>query len=118
MGKRLPHTPNSSIKSALRRLFLRSRERAAVLRGSGYTCAACGLKQSKAKGREVYVEVHHLAGVCNWDKLYEAIRQHLLCSPDDMVCLCSSCHSAAHDAVEEIASVTYTGSNTSPAKMA
>lgn len=92
MGKKLPYTPNSLIKSALRRLFLRSRERGAALKRDQYTCQCCGVKQSRAKGREVYVEVHHAKGVPNWDEIYGVIREHLLCDPVDMVTLCKKCH--------------------------
>ena len=92
MGKRQPHTPNSAIRAAMRRLFLRSRERARALKQAGYTCQRCGVKQSRAKGREVYVEVHHNSGVCNWEALFAAVRCFLLCPVDDMVCLCKECH--------------------------
>ena len=91
MPKKLPYTPNSQIKSALRRLSLRSRERQAVLKRDKYTCS-CGAKQSRAKGREVYVDVHHIHGVTNWQELYTAIRKYLLCDPEDMRTLCRSCH--------------------------
>jgi len=92
MGKRQPNTPRSQIRSALRRLFLRSRERAAALKRDNYTCVACGAKQSRAKGREVYVEVHHCAGILNWDELINAVYKHLLCHPDGMETLCKGCH--------------------------
>jgi predicted HNH restriction endonuclease len=97
MGKRLPYTPNSRIKSALRQLWLRSRERAAALKRDGYTCQCCGIKQSRAKGREVYVEVHHAEGVLNWDHLYTAIRHWLLCNPEHLVTLCKDCHKKSED---------------------
>ena len=64
MGKRLLITPNSKIKASLRQLFLRSRERAAAIKRDGYTCQVCGAKQSRAQGREVYVEVHHKRRGC------------------------------------------------------
>jgi len=92
MGKRLPYTPNSQIRSALRRLFLRSRERAARIKADGYTCQCCGIKQSKAKGREVKVEVHHRAGVENWNALFAAVRENLLCDPGSLETLCEECH--------------------------
>lgn len=92
MPKKLPYTPNSRIKAALRMLSLRSRERAAVVKRDGNSCVKCGVKASKAKDREVAIEVHHKHGVTNWDKLYEAIRAYLLCNPDDMECLCKKCH--------------------------
>jgi 5-methylcytosine-specific restriction endonuclease McrA len=90
--KRQPNTPNSAIRSALRRLFLRSRERAAAIKRDRYTCQCCGVKQSKAKGREVSVEVHHVDGVTNWDALFQAVRQHLLCDPEKLQTLCKECH--------------------------
>lgn len=92
MGKRLPYTPNSQIKSALRRLFLRSREHSAVLKRDKYTCTVCGTKKSVAKGKEVYVEVHHIDHIDNWQELYKAIRLYLLCDPDKMTTLCKECH--------------------------
>ena len=92
MGKRQPGTTNSQIRSALRRLFLRSRERAARIKADKYTCCECGVKQSKARGREIAVEVHHFEGVENWPELFRAVRKYLLCSPDKMRTLCKKCH--------------------------
>ena len=94
MTRRLPYTPNSQIRSALRRLFLRSRERAGRLKADGYTCCECGVKQSRAKGKEVYVEVHHRDGVENWDALFAAVREYLLCDKDKLETLCKECHKA------------------------
>lgn len=91
MGKKLPYTPNSRIRSALRQLFLRSRERAAALKRDKYTCA-CGKKQSRAKGKEVYVEVHHKEGILNWGDVFVFIREALLCPPDKLETLCEDCH--------------------------
>lgn len=92
MSKRLPHTPSSQIRSALRRLFLRSRERAAAIKRDQYTCQRCGAKQSRAKGREVHVEVHHKHGVVNWAEVIQAVRDSLLCDPGHMETLCKDCH--------------------------
>ena len=80
MGKKLPYTPNSRIKSALRQLWLRSRERALTLQRDQYTCQSCGVKQSRKKGFEVSVEVHHLNGVDNWQEIYSASLQNLCMS--------------------------------------
>jgi len=95
VGKKLPTTPKGRIISALRMLFLRSRERAAVLKRDNSTCWTCKKKASKAKGREVKVEVHHIDPVI-FDKLVEYIRFELLVPPDDMVTLCCECHKAEH----------------------
>jgi 5-methylcytosine-specific restriction endonuclease McrA len=92
MGKKLPYTPNSQIRTALRRLWLRSRERQSALKRDKYTCCRCGAKQSKAKGREVAVEVHHKDGVPNWEELFITIRMFLLTDPEDLETLCETCH--------------------------
>lgn len=92
MGKRLEYTPNGKIKAALRMLFLRSRERARAMKEGGYTCSLCGKKQSKRKEATVLCEVHHKEGVCNWQTIYEVIREQLLCDPSKMQVLCKDCH--------------------------
>lgn len=94
MGKRLKHTPNSQIRSALRQLWLRSRERGQRIKDDKYSCQRCGIKQSKAKGKEVSVQVHHKHGITNWQALYDAIRKYLLCPPEDLETLCKKCHKA------------------------
>jgi len=97
MGKRLPHTPNGRIKSANHRLWLQSRERAAALKRDKYSCRHCGAKQSKAKGREIKVEVHHKGKVLNWSALYVAVRKYLLTHPDNLETLCVDCHKSVHE---------------------
>lgn len=92
MGKKLEYTPNSQIKSALRQLWLRSRERSTAIKRDKYTCRKCNVKQSKAKGKEVFVQVHHKKGICNWEEIYAVIRKNLLCHPDDLITHCEKCH--------------------------
>jgi len=91
MGKK-PYTPNSKIKAALRKLWLHSRERSAAIKRDLYTCQCCGVKQSRKKGMEVYVEVHHKEGILNWEEIYKVIRKYLLCSKDEMITFCKDCH--------------------------
>ena len=98
MGRRVPHTPTSQIKSALRKLWLRSRERRAALKRDSYTCT-CGRKQSKAKGREIAVEVHHLRGI-RWKEMMEFIRAELLVDPEELQTLCVECHKEAEEATK------------------
>ena len=95
VGKRLPGTPRSAIRAALRRLWLRSRERQAALKRDSYTCQRCGKKQSRAKGKEVYVSVHHTRGV-DWEGVIDLIAERLLQTPDSLVTLCEDCHDATH----------------------
>ena len=92
MAKKQPNTPRSQVRSAMRKLFLRSRERSSRLKMDGYTCCRCGSKQSRAAGREIYVEVHHREGVGNWDALINAVYEHLLCPPEGLETLCKKCH--------------------------
>jgi 5-methylcytosine-specific restriction endonuclease McrA len=89
---RKPSTPRSQVRSALRQLWLRSRERQAALKRDQYMCCECGVKQSKAKGREVKVEVHHMAEVIEWDFLLDYVYRHLLCDPKYLETLCKECH--------------------------
>jgi hypothetical protein len=91
VGARKPNTPRSQIKHALRRLWLRSRERAAALKRDHYSCRVCGIKQSKAKGREVSVEVDHLAGV-DWEELLDLVYDRLLVPPELLRTLCKAHH--------------------------
>jgi 5-methylcytosine-specific restriction endonuclease McrA len=83
---------NSKIKSHLRNLWLRSPERAAAMKRDNYTCQKCHRKQTMAKGKEFKVQVHHLHGIGNWDKVCEIIKQELLCDPEFLQTLCKECH--------------------------
>jgi 5-methylcytosine-specific restriction endonuclease McrA len=96
MGRRLPHTPSSIIRNALRRLWLRSRERAAAVKRDSNTCQKCGRKGSVAKGRECKIHVHHARRRPGWEEVEMAIRYHVLQTPDDLVCLCEDCHRCQH----------------------
>ena len=95
MGKRLESTPRSRVRQALRRLWLRSRERAQALKHGKYTCSICGKKQSRAKGKEVYLEVHHKYGV-EWDLVINLIFKYLLIHPSALEVLCEDCHKEEH----------------------
>lgn len=92
MGNKLPNTPRSKVKAAIRQLWLRSRERAAALKRDKYTCVHCGKKQSKAKGKEQFVEVHHKAGIGNWQKVIDVIMEEILCNPAMLETVCPECH--------------------------
>ena len=94
-GRKLPTTPRSRVKNALRMLWLRSRERAACIKAARNTCAACGAKGGAAKGREVKTCVHHLRG-CDWDGVVDAVIRAVLHDPKDLQCLCETCHKREH----------------------
>lgn len=96
MGRRLPYTPNSKIRQALRILWMRSRERSTALQNTGYCCSMCGVKQSQAKGREQRLIVHHTEPV-NWDGLFDEIRRRLLHDPVKLAPVCPDCHDKLHD---------------------
>ena len=93
MGKRSESTPRSAVRSALRRLWLRSRERQAALKRDGYCCQNCQKKQSTAKGREQKVIVHHRNGI-EWENIIDYIFRHVLVNPKDLETLCPECHNA------------------------
>lgn len=88
----MDETPKGQIVRQLRLLWLRSRERGEALKLSGYKCQKCGVKQSKKKGFEQKVEVHHKLGVGNWDKIIDVIHEQLLCFPEQLEVLCPDCH--------------------------
>jgi len=91
MGKKKSTTPRGRVKAAVRQLWLRSRERAATLKRDNYTCQECGKKQSKAKGKEQKVEVHHLEGI-DWELIIDYIFLNVLVNPDKLETLCPECH--------------------------
>jgi len=95
MSKKLPYTPNSRIRQALRLLWMRSRERSEALKNTGYRCSVCGAKQTAAKGKELTLDVHHLEGV-DWDGLFDDIRRRLLVNPKKLAPLCTECHDTMH----------------------
>ncbi len=103
MGKRSEGTPRSRVKHALRQLSLRSRERAAALKRDGYCCTECGIKQSRKKGAEVYVETHHIDGIA-WEKLIDLVYEMLLCPPEKWRTLCKECHELqkVHETAQEL----------------
>ena len=96
MKKNPDRTPRSKIKNALRILWMRSRERGAALRATGYCCSKCNGKASKAKGRAFDVHVHHKIGIGNWDRVIDVIYEELLCDKSLLVALCPSCHAKEH----------------------
>jgi len=95
MGRKKPETPKSRITSALRLLWLRSREHAAALKRENNTCERCGAKKSVAKGREVKVVVHHRNGI-DWSGIADLIRERVMVHPDNLEVLCKSCHDLEH----------------------
>ncbi len=98
MSRKLPSTPRSRIKNALRQVWLRSRERAAALKRTRHCCARCGIKASQAKGREVKLQVHHIGGI-NWDGVVDLIFERVLNVPQEP--LCEYCHAKEHVSVGE-----------------
>ena len=98
MGKKSINTPSSRIRSAIRMVFLRSRERAAVLKKAKYCCSKCGIKQTRAgkdKTKWVYLEVHHITRIDIWKKVIDLIAKEILESPQ--IALCKSCHKKEHE---------------------
>ena len=84
-------TPRTRVKGMLRKIFLRSAERAAAIKRDHYTCQDCGKKQSVKKGFECKVQVHHKNGIV-WDEIIDLIYQKILCDPSELQTLCVDCH--------------------------
>jgi len=97
VGKKLPTTPRSRVRQALRQLWLRSRERAACLKAHKHCCARCGVKASVAKGKEVKLQVHHKNGIGNWEAVIDSIFEQILCAPELQIPLCLACHLEEHE---------------------
>jgi len=89
-------TPRYKVTSAIRRLWMGSRERQTALKLAGYRCERCGIKRSAAKGSEVVIEVHHRNGI-DWDGIIDLIIERVLQRPDDYECLCRECHKQEHN---------------------
>jgi len=85
-------TSRAKIKGYLRQMWVRSYERAEAMKRDGYCCQDCGIKQSKKKGAEVKINVHHKEGIDVWDEIIDLIEKHLLCNPDKLETLCEDCH--------------------------
>lgn len=88
-------TTRAVVRSWLRRLWLRSRERGAALKREGYRCQRCGVKQSVAKGRVVKLHVHHIDGI-NWDGIADLVIERILPDPERLEVLCKPCHDEEH----------------------
>jgi len=86
------------ITQALRRVWLRCKERAFTLKREKYCCEECGRKQSKAKGKEVRIHVHHKKPP-NWERIRSVIREELLHPPNYLKVLCKECHDKVHGKV-------------------
>lgn len=93
--KKKPNTPRSKVRRALRQLWLRSRERAQALKNANYSCKLCKKKQSRAKGKEFKVEVHHIEGI-DWDGVIDIIFNRILVHPNKLQVLCKKCHKEKH----------------------
>ena len=97
--ERKPYKPTTKamVRSALRRhLWLRSRERGECQSREKNTCQRCGVKGSKAKGREVKTVVHHTSNDTQMEKAIDILLEHLLCHPDLLELLCDPCHKLHH----------------------
>ena len=95
-SRKLPTTPRSRVRSALRQVWLRSREHQACLKAAGRACERCHVKASVAKGREVKLQVHHRAGITNWEKVIDLVFAELLVSPEMLEAVCEGCHHEEH----------------------
>ena len=99
MPKERPRrTPDAPLRSWLRRIWMKCNEKAYANKREGYCCERCNVKQSRAKGREVYIEVHHKnkEGNIQWDDIIDLIYERVLVHPDNLEILCKACHHEEH----------------------
>ena len=87
--KKLPFTPKSKITSAIRRVWLYSRERAQALKRDK-VCQSCGADKK--------LHVHHIdpIGKKAWAEIEKIIRKHILVKPNKLTVLCKRCHKLVH----------------------
>lgn len=98
---RASRSTRSEVIHVLRRyLWLRSAERSAAVKRESNTCERCFSKGSKAKGREVIIDVHHRLNEIDWDLILDAIFKTLLVDPALLEVLCKTCHKEHHAAEE------------------
>jgi hypothetical protein len=100
-SRKLPGTPRSRVRSALRALWLRSREHQACLKAASRACERCGVKASVAKGREVKLQVHHTRGIANWEAVIDLVFAELLVDPRFLEAICVQCHKVEHKPEKE-----------------
>jgi hypothetical protein len=96
-NRKKPVTPASVITSALRIVWLRSRERAACAKRAG---GAGKKRKCEACGEAPWDEIHHTRPA-DMKRIIAVIREELLPSPDKLQALCACCHKAAHDTLKE-----------------
>lgn len=104
--KKLDYTPSSKIVHAVRAMSMRSREFAEARKNTANSCCICGRKQSKAKGREVAIHIHHGTHRPIWERVVRAIRQEVLQTPGILWPICRECHENIHKQ-EELEPVDY-----------
>jgi hypothetical protein len=95
MAKKSQVTTRVRVRSVLRLLWLRSPERRAALKRDHYTCQfpGCNKKQSRAKGKEVKVQVHHMRGIVDWEEVIDFIlASGLFRGPDYLITRCEEHH--------------------------
>lgn len=95
MGKKLLYTPRSKVRAGIRQIWMRSRERCQALKNAKYCCEICKVKQSKAKGKEQKIEVHHINGV-DWEQLIDLFYKKILVDPIKLRVVCPNCHKKIH----------------------
>lgn len=86
--------------SALRMIWLRSQERGDAIRSTDRRCVSCGVRESKAKGKEAKITVHHVKRP-DWERIVRVIKEELFSDIQWLWPICPDCHDDLHDAEEE-----------------
>lgn len=97
---RIPRTTRSQVWNVIRKLSLWSPEHAAALKASGHRCEVCGVKFSKALGKEVKGEVHHRTPIAETKMkalIIDLILTYVIPPYEQLQCLCKPCHELMHE---------------------
>jgi hypothetical protein len=87
-------TPRSQVKSGMRNIWMRSRERGTAMKLAKRACSCCGAKKVVATP-DVRLEVYHDNGI-NWDGVVDLFFERVLQRPEDYTVLCKECHLEEH----------------------
>jgi len=101
--KPLTATPVGRITAMLRKVWMWSPERAAVMKRAAKHCEECGCsgvatKKEQEKKGGARLEVHHVVP-CDMTELAKYIHKRMFPGADNLNCLCQECHLSADEEI-------------------
>jgi len=107
--KPLTATPVGRITAMLRKIWMWSPERAAIMKRGAKHCEECGCegvqtkKQEEATGK-ARLEIHHIVP-CDMTELAKLIHKRMFPGNDNLDCLCIPCHKKADEIISREAAI-------------